>query len=224
AIRDIKGPLPKLYIGCSDSRVPETTIFNAQPGAFFTHRNVGNLVVEHDLSLASVVRYAVVHLGVTLVLVCGHTNCGACKTVAAQKKQAGRHDEGIMDTGDSILDMWLAPLKRLMDQQDDDLTSRFDSQGEDDLVRSLAVINVREAVRLLERMQVVREAVQTRGLIVKGALYDVATGLVEEVKREEGVNGVSNGTCNGTMNGTTNGMNGMNGSVNGKKQTQPYTE
>lgn len=65
-----------LFLGCSDSRVSEGTIFNAAPGTLFTERNIANRFVSNDINSVSVLSYAVTELGVSHVIVMGHYGCG----------------------------------------------------------------------------------------------------------------------------------------------------
>jgi len=68
-----EGQAPEiLYIGCSDSRVTAEELMGIQPGEAFVHRNIANMVPNTDLNVMSVINYAVAHLKVNHVVVCGH--------------------------------------------------------------------------------------------------------------------------------------------------------
>lgn len=95
-----KGRAPEiLWIGCADSRVPETTVCNCKPDDIFVHRNIANTVHANDLNSASVVEYAVTHLKVKRVVVCGHTKCGGAAAALVDT-----------DLGET-LNTWLHPVR-----------------------------------------------------------------------------------------------------------------
>ena len=70
-----------LWIGCSDSRVPEDVITGSKPGTIFVHRNVANIVAFNDVNIAAIVEYAMAHLKIPDIIVCGHYNCGGIQAL-----------------------------------------------------------------------------------------------------------------------------------------------
>ena len=68
-----------LWIGCSDSRVNPERITGAKAGEIFVQRNIGNIVPVHDWNFATVLEYALNHLKVGDIVICGHSDCGAIK-------------------------------------------------------------------------------------------------------------------------------------------------
>lgn len=83
----IHGQKPEvMFIGCSDSRVTPDLMLNSKPGDMFIVRNVGNFVPpfkddEDFHGTAAAIEYALSVLNVRHIIVCGHSHCGACKSL-----------------------------------------------------------------------------------------------------------------------------------------------
>ena len=155
-----------LWIGCSDSRVPANEIIGAQPGELFVHRNIANLVVHTDLNLLSVLEYAVTHLGVKHIIVCGHTGCGGVKASMTQ-------------TNFDLLNKWLRYLKDIYFHHRAEIDT---IENEIDRVNNLVEINVVEEVNNLVKTSVVQKAWKYRhGPKIHGWVYDMQTGLLNSV-------------------------------------------
>ena len=158
-----------LWIGCSDSRVPETTVLGLNPGDVFVHRNIANVVHPGDLSAAAVVTYGVAHLKVKHVVLCGHSNCGGAAAAMGNATLG-------------VLDPWLLPLRTLRRQH----LKAFDGLSPADSARKLVELNVRQGVQTLKENGSVIAAMRDRGLVVHGLVYEVATGELTELDVTEG--------------------------------------
>ncbi|PPJ55549.1 hypothetical protein CBER1_05402 [Cercospora berteroae] len=159
---------PILWIGCADSRVPETTILNCKPGEVFTHRNIANIINSTDISLLSIVQFAVFHLKVKHIVVAGHTSCGGVAASLANMKL-------------DILDIWLQPLRALREKFSDEL----EDMDEKERGTFLAKKNVQAGVENLKRIPTVIDAMRERGLDIHGVIYNIDKGLLEEVDELE---------------------------------------
>jgi len=157
-----------LWIGCADSRVPETTLLDLKPGDVFVHRNIANVLHPGDLNSQSVIFYAVENLKVKHVILCGHIGCGGVNAALDNKKL------GLIDT-------WLLPIRLLRQQHLDTLTTLTDAERAAKLVE----LNVQQGVRTLMENATIIDAVHERGLQVHGMIYDVGTGILRELDCQE---------------------------------------
>ncbi|KAF2197045.1 hypothetical protein GQ43DRAFT_475790 [Delitschia confertaspora ATCC 74209] len=163
-----------LWIGCADSRVPETTICSCSPGDIFVHRNIANCVNPGDLSVAAVVEYAVVHLKVKKIVVCGHTGCGGAAAALGDGDLGG------------VLNEWLGPLRELR-RKSGAVLERVEEKEKGTV---LAELNVKRGVDALRAMDNVKKAEKERGLEVHGVMFDLASGCLKLVDEVKGGNGL----------------------------------
>lgn len=162
-----KGQQPEfLYIGCSDSRVTAEDLMGVQPGEVFIHRNIANMVISIDLNVMSVLEYAVNHLKVKHIIVCGHYACGGVKS-AMQSADLGILNPWLRN----IRDVYRTHKKELNAITDDDL--RYDR---------LVELNVQEQCVNLIKTASVQKAVRERGLTVHGWVFDIHTGQLIDLK------------------------------------------
>jgi carbonic anhydrase len=155
-----------LWIGCSDSRVPANEITRTQPGDIFVHRNIANLVVHSDMNLLSVLDYAVNHLKVKHVIVCGHYGCGGVKAAL------GNSQNGIVDN-------WLRHIKDVYRFHSEELDS---ITNEEERFNRFVELNVIEQVFDLVKTSIVQNAWQERNQpMVHGWVYSLKTGLIKDL-------------------------------------------
>lgn len=156
-----------LWIGCSDSRVPANEITNTQPGEIFVHRNVANLVIHTDVNLLSVLDYAVSHLKVKHVIVCGHYGCGGIKAAMTN------HDYK------QVLNMWLRNIKDVYRLHQEELESIKDEERKTD---RLVELNVKEQVLHLAKTSIIQRAWKhDQRPHLHGWVYGLSNGLIKPV-------------------------------------------
>jgi carbonic anhydrase len=156
-----KGQKPEvLYIGCSDSRVTAEDLMGANPGEIFIHRNIANMVISIDLNVMSVLNYAVRHLKVNHIVVCGHYECGGVKAALTPA-----------DLG--ILNPWLRNIRDVYRLHQDELDNIADTNQR---YNRLIELNVQEQCINLIKTAAVQQAHKERGLLVHGWVFDIHTG------------------------------------------------
>lgn len=162
-----KGQTPELlYIGCSDSRVTAEDLMGLGPGEVFVHRNIANMVISIDLNVMSVVEYAVQHLKVNHVVVCGHYSCGGVKAAMLSA-----------DLG--VLNPWLRNIRDVYRIHRRELEAITDEEKKYD---RLVELNVQEQCVNLIKTSSVQKAYRDRGLKVHGWVFDIHTGKLVDLK------------------------------------------
>lgn len=156
-----------LWVGCSDSRIPAEQIAGLEPGEAFIHRNIANLVCNTDLNVMSVINYAVRHLGVKHVVVCGHYGCGGVKAAMTPK-----------DLG--LLNPWLRNIRDVYRLHEAELDAI------DDLDRCydrLVELNVVEQCRNIVKTAAVQQSyARNQYPIVHGWVFGFHDGLLKDLK------------------------------------------
>jgi carbonic anhydrase len=158
---------PVLWVGCADSRVPANEIIGAEPGEVFVHRNIANMVIHSDMSMLSVLDYAVNILKVKHVIVCGHYGCGG-----VQAAMTNRHF--------GLIDNWIRHIKDVYRFHADELNAIADEKKRFD---RFVELNVLEQVYDLAKTSIVQNAWESGQQVhIHGWVYDVADGLINDLK------------------------------------------
>jgi len=155
-----------LWIGCSDSRVPANDVVGLEAGELFVHRNVANQVVHTDFNGLSAAQFAIDHLKVEHVIICGHYGCGGVKA-AMENSELG------------IVDNWLRSVKDIYCRNLEEIEAlRFRDQQ----LNRLCELNVIEQVRNLCKTKVVQRAWRNgRKLTLHGWIYSLTNGRITDL-------------------------------------------
>lgn len=158
---------PLLWIGCSDSRVPANEVIGAEPGDVFVHRNIANMVIHTDMSMLSVLDYAVNVLKIKNIIVCGHYGCGGI--------QAAMRNDSV-----GLIDNWIRHIKTVYRLHQDEL-----NEIEDEVQRfnRFVEINVKEQVYDLAKTSIVQQAWErNQELSIHGWVYGLNSGYVTDLE------------------------------------------
>ena len=169
-----------MIVSCCDSRVHVTSIFGADSGEFFIHRNVANLVPpfspdgdHHGTSAA--VEYAVETLHVAHLVVLGHSNCGGVRGCHAMCAGKAPH----LEQSTSFVGRWMDILRPAYDDVRD--------LPEEEAVRSMEKASVVVSLRNLMSFPFVRMAVEADRLSLHGLWHDIGTGELEALEAGSGL-------------------------------------
>jgi carbonic anhydrase len=160
---------PVLWIGCSDSRVQTGHITQSPAGVLFIQRNIGNIAPIHDWNFATVLEYAVKHLKVKEIAICGHSDCGAIK--ALDKDLAG----------DVYIPLWLNNAVEAKTRVDSRIAKPTTPEEVKERSRLIEQENVRLQIEHLKTYPIIRQALQDGQLEIHGLYYDLHTGALTKV-------------------------------------------
>lgn len=155
-----------LFITCSDSRIDPNLVTQSQPGDLFICRNAGNIIPPHSKATGGTtasVEYAVAVLGVSHIVVCGHTDCGAMKGVLnIDKLENLPHVKQWLGHSRSAVEVVKAQGNELDDTQ----------------LKRLTEENVLQQLQHLKTHPVVAAKLATGALKLHAWIYDIETGGV----------------------------------------------
>ncbi len=161
-----------MVISCCDSRVNATSIFGADPGEFFIHRNIANVVPPYNADgqnqgTAAAVEYAVTALKVAHLIILGHSRCGGvegCYNMCAGKAPA-------LEDPDSFVGRWVDILRPGYDALPD---------GDDETrKRALEKASIVVSLENLMGFPFVKSAVEDERLSLHGLWNDIGAGSIE---------------------------------------------
>lgn len=150
-----------LYIGCSDSRATAEELMGLKPGEVFVHRNIANVVNTLDMNSTAVIEYAVRHLKVKHIIVCGHYGCGGVKAAMTPD-----------DLG--LLNPWLRLIRDVYRIYQKELDAIEDEQQR---YNRLVELNVQEqCINIIKMASVQERYIVDDYPIVHGWVFDMKTG------------------------------------------------
>ncbi len=138
-----------VVIACSDSRVMPNSIFSADLGELFVIRVAGNVLDNHQLGS---IEYAVAHLHVNLIIMLGHTGCGAVRAAIHGEK-------------DGYVGYITEDIRTAIGEETDDYKA--------------TVLNVEHGVGVIKQAFSEHPEIDSSGLEIRGAVYNIVTGVVD---------------------------------------------
>lgn len=158
-----------LWIACSDSRVDPERITNARMGDIFVHRNIGNIVPVGDGNLGTVLEYAVNHLKVKDIVVCGHSDCGAMKALDHESDE-------------EYIPSWLKNAEDVKIKVDKKFGGPGECKDPSARKREIEYENIHLQLANLRTYQAVKDAEEAGKIRLTGIYYDLGTGKLEIVE------------------------------------------
>lgn len=194
----VEGQRPQfMFLGCSDSRVSEGTIFNALPGTMFAEKNIANQYNENDKNANAIMSYAVVKLSVQHIIVMGHQGCGGVKAAITSPLPLR------CEPTNSAVQERIFPLRKLYATSDRpeivEHRNKYPAGGgpkphlHAPVLRAMIEENVKHTVSNIARSQLIKERYSNSikaAVFIHGLVYDVENGEITNLDVSVGPPGV----------------------------------
>ena len=155
-----------IILGCSDSRVPPEIVFGQDVGDLFVVRVAGNIAARSQIGS---IEFAAQTFGVRLIVVLGHSRCGAIEAVVAELRKPSVLQS---DNLDFVIDKLRPSVEQVM-------TNGY-GHDPDMLIAAVGRENVRRSMEALQHdSKIIGELVEHEDLVIVGAEYSLQTGVVE---------------------------------------------
>jgi carbonic anhydrase len=165
----------RMLITCSDARIPAERLVDARPGEVFVLRNAGNIIPHAGTaasgSEAATIDLAVEALGVTEIIVCGHTDCGAMNALVGHPASPA--------AGLASMRSWLQHARRTKEL----VESECDGRSPDERLSAAVDANVGVQVENLKSYPAVARRLSSGQLKISPMIYDLETGVVRGCRR-----------------------------------------
>jgi len=172
-----EGQFPKyMIISCVDSRVQSTQIFDTEPGDFFIHRNIANLVPPYDrdsdnTGTAAALEFAVCGLKVSHIIILGHSGCGGIKNGYHLCKNDKKNADLF------FVNKWLSILKPAFSKLS---THSSDQSGIEELEKTSIKISIDNLIEF----PFIKNELDAGTLSIHGLWHDIASGNLEMLDPE----------------------------------------
>ncbi len=168
-----KGQKPKaMIISCCDSRVDANQIFAANPGDFFVHRNVANLIPDLNLNkinheISSSIDYAIFTLKISRIIILGHSSCGGINYAF------NKFSDENSNMGETSLNDWIHSVKPAFEKIDK-------SQSKVKVIRSLEKESIINSIKNLRKYNKIYNLLLENKLQIHGLFFEISTGKISQ--------------------------------------------
>lgn len=162
-----------LFIACSDSRVTPSVISQSNLGEIFEFRNIANITLNTDTNIKALLCYALLHLNIKHVVVCGHYYCGGVKAAMSIAEEGAELGEA--------LETHLAPIVETYKANQTELAKIEDEHLRHQKLVELNVAQQVKNLRSLDFVQDMKSECEVTLPMFHGAVFDIGSGKLNLV-------------------------------------------